>query len=507
MNCPAQWKIQWKILFAAVLAGVSVTLHADDSPRVKELTVAKKTLASATQFMRDRVSVHGGYSWFSSADGKLSHGEGVAGPERVWVQPPGAPAVAMAMLKAYRATGDPIHLQAARDAGDVLIGGQLRSGGWGYSIELDEEARKKIPYRVGPNGGRDKILPHQWPGGWGVWKTRKYKTNRTLIDDDTTPSVIRFLASLDQSLEFKDAEVHEAVMYALRSVMGSQYPIGAWGHNYDRFPLESPSKTHYPIVKASYPDRWTKKSQNDFTGCYMLNDRQTMNMIETMMLCAKIYNDDRFWYSAKQGGEFLILAQMPDPQPAWAQQYNHIMHPVWDRKFEPPAITGGESQDAMRTLIRLYRETKDKKFLEPIPRALAYLKTCLRDDGKLARYYELKTNRPLYFDKAYQITYDDADMPDHYGFIRESQLDEIERDYLAVLNDPDAPIQFQSNAAIRAAATKAMQTQNDDGAWLEKGFVRNQDGKKVIPPEGVVSSQTYIDNVDAICELIRLLKE
>ena len=65
---------------------------------------------------------------------------------------------------------------------------------------------------------------------------------------------------------------------------------------------------------------------------------------------------------------------MPDPQPAWAQQYNYDMHPIWARQFEPPAITGGESQDAIETLLKIYRATGDKKYLEPIPRALAYLK-------------------------------------------------------------------------------------------------------------------------------------
>ena len=67
----------------------------------------------------------------------------------------------------------------------------------------------------------------------------------------------------------KDKEVHEAAQYALRSTLGAQYPIGAWGHNYDRFVFETPSKSHYPVIKASFPDTWTRQSQNDFNGCYM----------------------------------------------------------------------------------------------------------------------------------------------------------------------------------------------------------------------------------------------
>ena len=48
--------------------------------------------------------------------------------------------------------------------------------------------------------------------------------------------------------------------------------------------------------------------------------------------------------AAKRGGDFLLLAQMPEPQPAWCQQYHPDMHPVWARKFEPPAIACSESE-------------------------------------------------------------------------------------------------------------------------------------------------------------------
>ncbi len=92
------------------------------------------------------------------------------------------------------------------------------------------------------------------------------------------------------------------------------------------------------------------------------------------------------------------------------------MQPAWARKFEPPSVTGGESQGVMRILLRLYAETGDKKYLEPIPRALDYLRRSRLSDGRLARFYELKTNKPLYFTKQYELTYSDADMPTHYGF-------------------------------------------------------------------------------------------
>src|SRR5436305_67082 len=83
------------------------------------------------------------------------------------------------------------------------------------------------------------------------------------------------------------------------------------------------------------------------------------------------------------------------PPPAWAQQYNAQMQRAWARKFEPPSVTGGESQGVIRILMDVYRQTGDRKYLEPIPRALDYLQKSEVSAERLARFYELKTNRPL----------------------------------------------------------------------------------------------------------------
>lgn len=493
------------LMMKYVISFAIVVFSAGFSPAASpDKSTVRTALRKATTFMSGTIADHGGYAWVSSVDGQHSNGEGVAGPDRVWVQPPGTPAVALAFLDAYSATGDEVHLKAAEAAADALISGQLRSGGWGYSIEFDPAIRTTIPYRVEPQGSRDRIAPAPDPGGWEIWRKREFKTNMTLIDDDTTPAAIRFLMRLDQALMFEDQRVHETVTYALRSALGAQYPIGAWGHNYDRFPFDSPSKSHYPVIRATYPETWTRRSQNDFDGCYMLNDRITLNMIETMYWAGVTYRDDRYLKSAIRGGEFLLLAQLPDPQPAWAQQYDRHMHPVWDRKFEPPAITARESQDTLRTLIDLYRGTRDKRFLEPIPRALKYLRTCLREDGRLARFYELKTNKPLYFDSRYELTYDDRDVPDHYGFVWDSELDEIEKEYEKLVSGGDDVVEMM--APEPEEVIEILRAQTTAGAWPTKGFVRDLRGKKVTPAEGVIQSETFIENTKTLCKYLRAEK-
>ncbi|TWU32913.1 pectate lyase [Novipirellula artificiosorum] len=485
------------LIMFGVLPNTLLLLCGQDSLTESQI---KRSLHNATRFMAETVSDHGGYAWVSSADGVHSHGEGVAGQDRVWVQPPGTPAVGMAFLQAFRVTLDPVHLDAAKDVGDALVQGQLRSGGWGYSIEFDPTKRESIPYRVGPNGKTESIAETPQPGGWDVWKQRKYGENKTVLDDDTTAAAIRFFCQLDQTLEFKDAGIHDAVEYALRSCLSAQHPIGGWSHNYDRFPLEPPSERFYPIVRAGYPESWDRTWTKDFTGCYVLNDCISLDMIDAMLLAADVYDDPRYRQSALRGGEFLLLAQMPDPQPAWAQQYNRAMQPVWDRKFEPPAITGFESQRVMKTLMDLYQETKDQRFLDAVGPAIDYLKSCRREDGKLARYYELRTNQPIYFTVDYQMTHDDADMPDHYSFVVDSDLEQIELRYQRLVDgrEPAAIGRPDGNQVAEVVGRQA-----SSGAWLLPGYVRDAAGKKLVPTEGVVHSDEFIRNVDLLSRFLR----
>ena len=60
-------------------------------------------------------------------------------------------------------------------------------------------------------------------------------------------------------------------------------------------------------------------------------------------------------------------------------------------------------------------------------------------DGQVARYYEFKTNRPLYMDAKYRLTYDDAVVPKHYGWKQAAHFDEIERAFTDAKTDGPPP--------------------------------------------------------------------
>lgn len=451
---------------------------------------AASALKNAVEFYHAKVAVHGGYVYRYSDDLTKREGEGKVETEKVWVQPPGTPAVGMAYLEAYELLGEEYLLKAARDAAECLIQGQLRTGGWRESIEFEPAERKKFAYRVE--------------------KPRDKQNNHTTFDDDKTQSAMRLLMRLDQVLKFNDEKLHEASLFAIDSVVKAQFLNGGWGQGYEEFP----NPADFPVKPASYPESWSRTYPGGkYWKFYTLNDNAMADTIDTLLLAGKIYGEPKYRVAALKGGEFLILAQMPEPQPAWAQQYDFDMHPCWARKFEPASITGGESQGAIRILARLFVETGDRKFLAPIPKALDYLERSALPNGRLARFYELKTNKPLYFTKQYELTFDDSDLPTHYGFTVPSNVPKLRRDYekiakltekeLAARRD-EQPTRPKSSPALESEVKKLIDALDARGAWVEEGTLKYHG--KSDPTRRVIDSGTFIRNVGTLSRYLAAVR-
>ncbi len=376
----------------------------DSDPALRQQAAA--ALQKAAGYYREKVATHGGYVYYYSPDLAQRWGEGVAAADEIFVQPPGTPTVGLAYLRAYEATSERFYLDAARETAAALIHGQLKSGGWTQTVEFNPRSPRIGEYRNGQGRGR----------------------NTSTLDDNITQAAIRFLMHLDRATQFKDAEIHGAATIALDALLAAQFPSGG-------FPQVWTGRVKpQPPAEASYPthDWRTEGRIKNYWDMYTLNDGLAGTVSATLLDAAEIYRDAKYKAALSRLGDFLIAAQMPDPQPAWAQQYNYAMQPIWARRFEPAAVTGGESQDVLETLLTIYRATGDAKYFAPIPRALAYLKKSRLPDGRLARYYELQTNRPLYMTRRgdeYSLTYDDSNLPDHYGWKVASRLDAIEADY------------------------------------------------------------------------------
>lgn len=470
--------------FLAVLLSSWVAIAAE--PETELTAAAQKSLQHGVEFFHRHVARHGGYVYKYSADLQKSEGEGETDRHTIWVEPPGTPSVGMAFLTVYERTKDAACLVAAKDAGEALIQGQFRSGGWAASITFDPEVRVKYAYRVDP-------------------PSQKRQYNVSTFDDDKTPAAMRFLMHLDRVLDFKDERVHESVQYALDAVLKAQFPNGGWAQSFE----EPPNPADFPVRKASYPDDWPRMYPGgNYNKFYTFNDNNISRTIETLLLAGEIYGEARYRDAALKAGDFIILAQMPEPQPAWAQQYDFDMHPVWARKFEPASVTGGESQPVAGTLMDLFIQTGDRKFLEPVPKALDYFRRSLLPNGKLARFYELKTNRPLYMTKDYQLTYDDSDVPDHYAFQINSNLDRLQKRYdeISRMSDQDLQTERDKKPKLGTAASLAkpvseiIAAQDDRGAWVEHGRL-NYYGKSD-DTDRIISAATFIKHLDVLSQYL-----
>lgn len=461
---------------------LSLALFATSSAIAVTQEDAEAGLRRAVEFFRGSVAVHGGYLWQYSADLTKREGEGKATATQAWVQPPGTPAVGEAFLAAYTATGDSFYLEAARETAMALVRGQLDSGGWDYKVEFDPERRKGFAYRIDAGTG---------------------KANTTTLDDNTSQAALTFLIHVDAAFGKSDQAIGGAISYALDRLLAAQYPNGAWPQRFS----EPPDPAKYPVIKASYPESWQREwTTRDYRGDYTFNDGGIADMIDVMLLAHEVYGEQRYRDAALRAGDFILLAQMPDPQPGWAQQYDADMHPAWARKFEPPAITGGESQGVMRALIELFDRTGEKRFLLPIARALAYYKSSLLPDGHLARFYELQTNKPLYFTKDYRLTYSSDDMPTHYGFIVNSGLDAIEKEYERAMRDgpKPKPANGKSDAPDLAQVEQILGAMDVRGAWVEKENL-NYQGDEDTTSE-IISCATFAKNVRVLGRFIQHAK-
>lgn len=448
----------------------------NDDPSRPEVTAAMKR---AADYFRNSVGVQGGYVYYYSLDLSQRWGEGKAAPTQVWVQPPGTPSVGLAYLDAYRATKDPFYLECAVETAGALTYGQLKSGGWTNYIDFD------------PNAGA-----HQYRGG-----SRRGKNNSSL-DDGQSQTALLFLTRLDGELKFENHEIHEATQFAWDALLNAQFPNGGFPQVWTG-PVE-----RREVMEARYPQHdWRTEGRiKNYWDMYTLNDNVCGYVAEALIEANRVYEDDRYLQALRKLGDFLVLAQMPDPQPAWAQQYNERMEPIWARRFEPAAIASDETQEALQTLMQIYEATGDERYLEPCDRALEYLRESQLADGTMARFYELETNRPLYMRRRgdeYSLTYDDSDLPSHYGWKISSRVDRFES-RLEKLSENGRRSSDQNRADVNPDRIRQILSDLDQsGRWIDVSRGQSLVGQPKFPEgERFISSQTFAENLSLMCDYL-----
>ncbi|HWA99408.1 MAG TPA: hypothetical protein VG713_12990, partial [Pirellulales bacterium] len=143
-----------------------------------------------------------------------------------------------------------------------------------------------------------------------------------------------------------------------------------------------------------------------------------------------------------------------------------------------------------------------------------YLEASRLPDGQLARFYELKTNKPLYFTRDYKLTYRDDDVPTHYTFkLTTGRLKRAAEEYeqlkdasLESLRKPPRPHKpGPPSRETVSRAQRAVEALDQRGRWLEKGRLKTHEPTS--PDMRVLRMATFIENVRALSDYLAATRE
>jgi hypothetical protein len=116
----------------------------------------------------------------------------------------------------------------------------------------------------------------------------------------------------------------------------------------------------------------------------------------------------------------------------------------------------------------------------------------------------------LYFvrdGETYKLTYDDSDLPTHYGFQTECHLEELEARFRSVSAGESTKPKVRSLKSLRKDAMRIMGECDSLGRW-----VTDADDKPVMspPPDAVglqLNSKVFIQNLTRLSEYISAARD
>lgn len=457
---------------AFAMTGHLVAQSEDKHPLKVEVVVS--SMKRAATFYRSKLAFAGGYGSKWSPDLTEVYGEKRVAPSTyILIQPPGTPSVGMAMLEAYRATEDTLFLQGAEEAADALMWCQLASGGWGGGYDFNRQIADNLHYRRDIDAGDSE--PNE-------------RRAISSLDDNKTQAALLLLLELAHTAGVnEDDDLRHALDFGLEGLLAAQAPNGGWAQHFSGpFPHDSPERS------AHVPEDWPRTFPDaDYRSFYTLNDDVFLNTVRLLLRAWELEEDPRFLVAAKRSGDFLIRAQLPDPHPVWAQQYNHHMQPAWARKFEPPAACSRESLGALEALRLLWIVTGEEIYAAPIQPALDWFANSRLEgeEPRWARFYELSTNRPLYCRaESYELIYNPVDLPTHYDFvIGEDFQEELRAFRKRFENGRDWKLETDFTK-LREKVSQALATQSANGTWHNE--------------EGLIDAALFVENITAMAEYL-----
>jgi PelA/Pel-15E family pectate lyase len=377
------------------------------------------TMKKATEFVAGKVSENGGYLSHYLPDLSRRWGEMEAYPTMIWVQDPGTVGMGNTFLDAYAATGDEFYYQQAVRAARALIWGQLPCGGWNYLIDF---------------GGQNSMLRWYRTIGKNAWRLEEFQHyyGNATFDDETTVGAAFFILRI--YLTKLDPSFRPALENVIGFILKSQYPLGGWPQ---RYPLKHD---------------FEKNGDPDYTSYYTFNDNVGWENMSFLITCYATLEETRLLDPIRRAAEFFLISQQPLPFAGWAQQYDMTLKPAQARTYEPASLDPQYTAGNAEILLRLYRMTGNRKFLDPVKRAIGWLKTeelrKTNQDGVFlfAKFIDPHTGRPLYTHRVgsdvrfghYYYDHDSTRTVAHYGNFRRIDLGRLEEDYHHIMGEDSA---------------------------------------------------------------------
>jgi len=170
-----------RFLLAGLVLSVGSVLLAAPAP-----DAVKTALVKAVTFYHAKAASHGGYVYRYSGDFTLREAEGSPGPDTIWIQPPGTPAIGVAFLDVYEVTGDESCLAAAVDAAHALTRtNSLLAAGSTRAISIPPVAIPSLPARSHRQVDRSRRMRQAARAG-GISGGKGKITRRTTPRSTTT---------------------------------------------------------------------------------------------------------------------------------------------------------------------------------------------------------------------------------------------------------------------------------------------------------------------------------
>lgn len=232
------------------------------------------------------------------------------------------------------------------------------------------------------------------------------------LDNDATTVPMQFLARIANATG--EAKYLDSFLRGVDYLLAAQYPNGGWPQFW---PLRPGYYSHITyndeaMIRVMTVLREVAKGETPYNFVDAARREKAAKAVALGIDC--VLNTQ-----IKQAGKLTVWCAQHDEQ---------TLEPTWARAYEPPSLSGGESVGIATFLMSI--EAPSDEVIASIEGAVEWLRSVQmngvrveqvrnnggRRDRKLisdpaagplwARFYELKTNRPLYLDRDSVFRYD-----------------------------------------------------------------------------------------------------